>query len=67
MKYGRGYEVTVLEKVKDDIYWGRTENLDIKFSSNENLVEGEKHFVHHTEVIGERPLRRNLKNYSKKG
>jgi hypothetical protein len=51
MKSGRGYEVTVIKKEKDNIYLGKTNNLEIKFSSNENLEEGEKHFVHSTEVI----------------
>ena len=53
MKHGVGHKVIVIRKEEDNIYWGKTESGEIKFKSDKDLKDGEKRFVHLSEVIDE--------------
>ncbi len=51
MVYGRGYDVVVIKKGEDNIYWGSSKGLLVKFASNQELEIGKIYFVLHTSVI----------------
>lgn len=48
---GRGYDLIVIKKEEDGIYWGSSKGLLIKFPSNQELKIGQTHFVGHRSVI----------------
>lgn len=46
-----GHNVTVTKKEKDNIYWGKTASLKIKFRSDGRLEIGQKIFVNNRDVL----------------
>ena len=48
---GRGYDLIVIKKEEDDIYWGSSKGVWVKFASNQELKNGQTHFVRYRAVI----------------
>ncbi len=51
MEKGRGYDLVVTKKEENNIYWGSSKGILVKFSSDQELKIGQIHFVTHSSVI----------------
>ncbi len=51
MEKGRGYDLVVTKREEDNIYWGSSKGLLVKFASNKELEIGQIHFVTHSIIL----------------
>ncbi len=51
MEKGRGYDLVVTKREEDNIYWGSSKGLLVKFHSNQELAIGQIYFVTHSSVL----------------
>ncbi len=51
MEKGRGYDLVVTKKEENNIYWGSSKGVLVKFHSDQELEIGKVHFVTHASVL----------------
>ncbi len=66
MERGLGYELIVVKKEEDGIYWGMAKGLLVKFPSNQELKIGQRYFVRHRSVIEKKLPNDAVKEFKEK-